>query len=125
MRLQRIQDNSLQAAEQSLPLSDFLGEVQAAIWQEVTEGKPISAYRRMLQREDLALVGRMLLHPPQPLPDDALTLFRYELKRLSKAIADWLAKSPQMDLMTRAHLENCADVIAETLKAGYTKDLDK
>ena len=125
MRLHRLQDNSLLSTGKALSLSDFLAELHSAIWQEVIEGKSVSAYRRILQQECLARVSQFVLKPSPPLPDDAVTLFRYELKQLDKSIADYLAKYPELDLMSRVHLENCSDLAAATLKAGYSKSSEQ
>jgi hypothetical protein len=125
LRLQRIQDQTLQAAGPHFGLSEFLDGVQGAVWRDVKEGDSASAYRRILQRADLELVSRLVLDPPKPLPGDAEILFRHELRRLSKMIADRLGNTPDTDVMTRAHLESCLDLIAETLKAGYTKGPQK
>ena len=125
MRLHRIQDNPLQATGKTLSLGDFLSELHNAIWQEVVEGKPVNAYRRILQQECLARISQFVLKPSSPLPNDAVTLFRHELKQLGRSIDDYLAKYPELDIMTRAHLENCSDLIAQALKAGYSKSLEQ
>ena len=124
-RLHRLQDNALLSTGKALNLNDFLAELHSAIWREVIEGKPVSPYRRILQQECLARVSQFVLKPSPPLPNDAVTLFRYELKQLGKSIADYLAKYPELDLMTRAHLENCSDLAAATLKAGYSKSSEQ
>lgn len=120
-RLRRLQDNALLSKGKALNLSDFLAELQAAVWREVIKGEPVGPYRRILQQEWLTRVRQFILKPSPPLPDDAVTLFRYQLKQLGKSISDYLARYPELELMTRAHLENCSDLIAETLKAGYVK----
>jgi hypothetical protein len=124
-RLHRLQDNALLSTGKALSLNDFLAELHSAIWREVIEGKLVSPYRRILQQECLARVSQFVLKPSPPLPNDAVTLFRYELKQLGKSIADYLAKYPELELMTRAHLENCSDLAAATLKAGYSKSSEQ
>jgi len=125
MRLHRIQDNPLRATGKTLSLGDFLSELHNAIWQEVVEAKPVNAYRRILQRECLARISQFVLKPSSPLPEDAVPLFRYELKQLGRSIDDYLVMYPELDIMTRAHLENCSDLIAQALKAGYIKSLEQ
>ncbi|MCX6570619.1 MAG: zinc-dependent metalloprotease [Candidatus Aminicenantes bacterium] len=120
-RLRRLQDNALLSAGKVLGLSEFLTGLHSAVWREVTEGKPVTLYRRILQQETLAQVRQALLKPSPSLPEDAAILFRYELKQLSKTLSAELSSHPELDLMTRAHLENCLDVIGQTLQAGYVK----
>ncbi len=120
-RLRRLQDNALMSSDKVLGLSEFLTALHAAVWREVIEGKPVSTFRRFLQQESLAQVRQALLKPAPPLPEDAATLFRYELKQLGKSLSDDLAAHPDLDLMTKAHLESCLDLVTQTLQAGYVK----
>jgi hypothetical protein len=121
MRLHRLQDNETRAEGKKLTLSEYLSELYTSIWQELGEGKPVSTFRRILQREYLNSVTKSLLKPPPAIPDDVIAVYRYQLKQLEKSIRDYLKKYPEAELMTRAHLENCSGIITETLKAVYTK----
>jgi len=121
MRLHRLQDNEIRTEGKKLTLSEYLSELYTSIWQELGEGKPVSTFRRILQREYLNSVTKAVLTPPPPTPDDVIAVYRYQLKQLEKSIRDYQKKYPNADLMTRAHLENCSDIITETLKAVYTK----
>ncbi len=121
MRLHRLQDNEIRTEGKKLTLSEYLSELYTSIWQELGEGRPVSTFRRILQREYLNSVTKSVLKPPPPTPDDVIAVYRYQLKQLEKSIRDYLKKYPEADLMTHAHLENCSDIITETLKAVYTK----
>ncbi len=120
-RLRRLQDMALLSSGKVLGLEEFLSRVHAAVWRDVAEGKPVGAARRLLQQESLALVRQALLKPAPSLPEDAAVLFRHELKELGRGLADDLARHPELDLMSRAHLENCLDLVQQTLQAGYVK----
>ncbi|MDH5405108.1 MAG: hypothetical protein OEZ30_00935 [Candidatus Aminicenantes bacterium] len=85
------------------------------------EGKPIGNYRRILQREYLNKVTNFVLNPPPATSHDVIAVCRYQLKELDKGIKDYLSRYPNADLMTRAHLQSCSDIIGEALKAVYSK----
>jgi len=63
------------------------------------------------------------LKAPAQAPDDAISICRHQLKELDKSIKDYLGAQTSVDLETRAHLENCTDLISETLKAVYIRDI--
>lgn len=121
VRLHRIQDNELMVKGDKLTLGNYMGELYAAIWQELKAGKAIGPYRRMLQREYVSRAIDLVLKAPVQAPDDAISICRFQLKELDKSIKDYLGTQAGADLETRAHLENCSDMISETLKAVYTK----
>jgi len=123
MRLHRIQDNEMMAKGDKLTLGAFMGEIYAAIWQELKDGKSIGPYRRILQREYLARATDLVLKAPAQAPDDAIAISRHQLKELDKSIKTYLEAQTSVDLETRAHLENCTDLISETLKAVYIKNI--
>lgn len=123
MRLHRIQDNEMMAKGDKLTLGAFMGEIYAAIWQELKDGKSIGPYRRILQREHVARATDLVLKAPAQAPDDAISICRHQLKELDKSIKDYLGAQTSVDLETRAHLENCTDLISETLKAVYIRDI--
>ncbi len=123
VRLHRIQDNEMMTQGKKLVLGDYMGELYAAIWQELKDGKSIGPYRRILQREYVSRATDLVLKAPAQAPDDAISICRYQLKALDMDIKNYLGTQTAVDLETRAHLENCADLITETLKAVYTKSI--
>jgi hypothetical protein len=121
MRLHRIQDNEMRTTGKKLMLGDYMRELYAAIWQELTEEQPISVFRRILQREYLNRVSDIVLKPSPAAPDDMIAVCRYQLRRLHESIGMYMTRNPDMDMLTQAHLEHCSDIIGETLKAVVTK----
>lgn len=123
MRLGRIEENETRTKGKKLTLSDYMGELYSSIWEELNTEAPIGPYRRILQREYLNRVTELILSPKTPLPDDAIAISRYQLKHLDKALEGYLAKNSDADLVTKAHVENCSDIISEILKAVYVKNV--
>jgi hypothetical protein len=76
------------------------------------------------QRKSSPQSGIRLLRKPdsknfivvKEMPEDALAVCRYQLKELDKNIRSFLTAQADVDLATKAHLENCTDTIAEALK---------
>lgn len=122
LRLGRIQENEIRTKEKKLTLSDYMGELYSSIWEEVNIGAPIGPYRRILQRAYLTRVTGFILKPPAPIPDDVLAISRYQLKQLDKSLKGYISKNPKADLVTKAHVDNCSDMISEVLKAIYVKN---
>ncbi len=122
MRLSRIQENETRTTGKQLTVSDYMEELYEAVWSELGSGSKIGPYRRILQREFLTRVTEFLLKPAAPTPDDVVAISRFQLKQLEKNLNTYQADNPNTDLVTKAHLENCADVINEVLKAVYVKN---
>ena len=122
MRLSRILENEIRAKGKKLTLSEYMGELYSSIWKELNTGVTIGPYRRILQREHLDRTTGLVLKPPAPTPDDVIAIIRYQLKQLDKNLKKYLAENPNSDLVTKAHVENCSDVISEALKAVYVKN---
>ena len=121
LRLHRIQDNEIRARGKIFRLDDYLQELQNSVWKDIDKIKTPSIYQRILQREHLLCVQNVLLDPPLPMPEDAAAICRHQLKRLVQKLQILLKNGSQLDLMTQAHIENCLNIIYETLKASYTK----
>lgn len=121
LRLHRIQDNEMRSNDKKFTLGDYMSELHSALWKELGEDKPVHAFRRIAQREYLNRVTAFVLNPPLPTQDDVIAISRYELKQLDKSMRQYLMRNPNVDLATRAHLDNCIDLITEALKAIYTK----
>jgi hypothetical protein len=56
------------------------------------------------------------------MPDDVVSILRYQLKRLALEIKDYLNVNADADLATKAHLDSCSDNISGVLKAVYLKE---
>lgn len=123
LRLQRILDNEGRVNGKSgkvLSLGKYMEELHHSVWQEVFKNAPIAKERRILQRIVLKHLTGMLLSPKNPIPGDALSVTRYQLKKLKTDIDTYIFKA-KPGVLTRAHLENCKDSIHKALEAGFTK----
>jgi hypothetical protein len=119
-RLTRLRDAELrQPTAQTLTIPELFSSLQTAIWQEMVDSKGtlhLSSLRRGLQREYLNQLADMVLRR-SGVPDDARTLAWYSLKQLRGHLDDALRRGGNMDLATRAHLEETRDRILKTLDA--------
>lgn len=120
-RLSRLRDAELRThANQALTIPDLFNFLQTTIWQEVLQPQDnlkLSSLRRGLQREHLNLLVQIVLRKVQ-VPEDARTLAWYELKQLRSGLENTLRrKAKEMDVYTRAHLEETSDRIAKALDA--------
>jgi hypothetical protein len=122
-RLQRIQDNESRTEEEPLTLIAYLDDLHACVWQDVKDMKVIGNHRAMLQKEFLSRVSGLLLKPSPSMPGLAVSICRHQLKGLDKSIRAYLHGKAGLDVATGAHLEDCSDIINETLKAVATKSL--
>ena len=124
--LSRLQDSEVKytVAADRFTMAEMFQEVYASIWSEVNRpvASNIDSFRRNLQREHLRRLQLLVLRPPAGTPEDASTLARYNLVQLSAQINKALvAPNAKMDLMTRAHLQETAARIKETLSAQQTR----
>jgi hypothetical protein len=94
--------------------------VDRAMWTELGGKREVNSYRRILQREYVQNLGGILLKPPAPCPEDAVSLARHLLRRAQGNIAPYLKRNPKVELATRAHLEDLSDEIIRVLKATIT-----
>lgn len=119
-RMERLRDAELRTrAGQAMTIPELMDGVQMAIWREVyqpTDGFKLSGLRRALQREYMNALVNMVLRRTRS-PEDAITVARYKLKQLNRAIAGAINKADGKDVYTRAHLEDARDRIAKALDA--------
>jgi hypothetical protein len=97
-------------------LSELYDTLQDAIWSELKSGRDISVFRRNLQREHLKRVTAVLLRPSQSVQADARALQRENAKQLLSLIRAAMT-GPSLSKEARAHLAECENTLAETLKA--------
>ncbi|MEW6498133.1 MAG: zinc-dependent metalloprotease [Cyanobacteriota bacterium] len=121
-RLTRLQDIELKSAsEQALTLPELFQTLEESIWTEVLnpDDKPleISSIRRSLQRYYLNHLIDMVLRRAD-VPEDARTLAWYRLRQLGGSINSSLRRhGDEMDIYTKAHLEETRSRIIKTLDA--------
>lgn len=126
IRLTRLRDMELKAGKGNfLSLPELFETVQNGVWSEVllkpeSGGKPkleIGTVRRSLQREHLAIITEMVLRE-SVVTEDAQTLAWYELRQLRDGLNKTLKKHKKdMDLYTKAHLEETLDRVNKVLNA--------
>ncbi len=110
--------DKLMAAEASgvkncYKLTDFFEDLRASVWKELGKNRPISIFRRNLQK---AYVVRLTLMVTSPLSqrDDSKSVVKMELKNLHNMIN---AALPNIkDTMSRAHMQDVLERIDNTLE---------
>ena len=138
-RLRRLVDNSVRTPKGDSPytIGELFETLTGAIWSELGTGaqrpRDVDSFRRNLQRSHLEQLidlmiprraaggqggpfGRGLGEPPE----DARSLARYELTRLSERLAAANANAGALDLETRAHLAESKAKIDKALGASVS-----
>jgi hypothetical protein len=111
------------------PVADMLTDLRRGLWKEIETGAPIDAFRRRLQRVYLeAMAGK--INPPAsaaapqapaggrgavaPVTTaDVRPILKSEMRALDADLATAIAKTG--DRMSKAHLEDARDLIANML----------
>jgi hypothetical protein len=120
--MSRLADQRLRTEHPSstMSLEDLFEWMQASVWEDVGRGMgSIDPLHRALQRRYATLLVAFALAPSFSVeslgyPSDTPSLARYELERLSAKLTDGLA-SPQLDIATRAHLEDLRSRVRHAL----------
>lgn len=98
-------------------MTDVFQDVRKAIWSEVSAGKNISSIRRNLQRTHLSILVDLVTDTKLPVPKDAVTLARVDLRSLKSAISADLG-SGNLNTITRGHLEDSLARVTAALDAS-------
>jgi Met-zincin/Domain of unknown function (DUF5117) len=119
-RLHRLRDIELKTPPgEALTIPELFDTLQNSIWTEVVSDRTlgqISSIRRSLQREHLNILLEMVLRQAD-VPEDGRTLAWYQLRQLRTTIEASLRKPGELDLYTKAHLEETCDRITKALNA--------
>lgn len=121
-RLTRLRDIELKSrSKQALTLPELFLTLEQSVWTEVLPqyDKPvnISSIRRSLQRSYLDILTNMVLRKTN-VPEDARTLAWYRLRELQGSLSAALRRQGgDMDMYTKAHLEETRDRISKVLEA--------
>ncbi|MEP0918303.1 zinc-dependent metalloprotease [Leptolyngbya sp. DQ-M1] len=119
-RLARLRDSELKTqAGQGLTIPELFDSLQSSIWGDVIKPQDnlkLSGLRRALQRQYMEAMISMLLRQA-PVPEDARTVARYELRQLRRSIDRALGRVSEKEVYTKAHLEEARDRIAKALDA--------
>ncbi|MDM7914142.1 MAG: zinc-dependent metalloprotease [Candidatus Eisenbacteria bacterium] len=120
--LSRIQDSELRFApgEEPFRMIELFRELRKAIWSEADQGRPVSSFRRNLQRAHLNHLVQLVISPEPGTPEDATTLARADLKAI-RAACERGAGNAGLDSMTRAHLDETRDRIGSILEAPVVR----
>jgi hypothetical protein len=97
-------------------MTEAFQDVRRAIWSEVTGGRNINGVRRNLQRAHLGILVELVTNTTLPVPEDAVTLARVDLRTLKGAIGNALSGST-LDTITRGHLDDSLARINAALDA--------
>mgnify|MGYP006278082361 CR=1 FL=1 len=140
-RLSRLRDAELKATETApLTLADLLDTLTQDIWSELmddsTPSSSIASVRRGLQRHYVNILSSLVLRNASrsisaanlldfvameitwDAPEDARVLARYQLRQIQGRLTRTLQRQgEQMELTSRAHLEDVRDRIGKVLEA--------
>ena len=114
--LQRLADLPSKAATyKPMTMADLFTWTQSSVYGDLVSGTPATtSIHRNLQRNYARMLERMATAPPTGTPYDAQALARHELVALAHGVHRSLGK-PNLDLITRAHLEALGDEVSRTL----------
>ena len=121
--LSRLQDLEVKYENRrdAFTMSELFQGLQDSIWSELKApggAVEVNSFRRNLQREHLKRLQRLVLRQDPVTPEDASTLARYNLTQMRAQIKQaLLVGGKRMNTMTRAHLQETAARIDETLNA--------
>ncbi len=110
--------DKLMAAEASgvkdcYKLADFFDDLRASVWKELEKNRPISIFRRNLQRTYIERLTVMITSPLPP-KNDSKAVIKMELRSLHKMIKNALPNTK--DSMTYAHLQDVLERIDNALE---------
>ena len=105
-------------------VAELFEGIQSTVWAEVyATGSPrINSFRRGLQRRQLDELTQLVTAPLPGTPEDACTMARASLKQLQSKIQGAM-RTPEMDAMTRAHLDETLARIEAALDAQIIRSL--
>lgn len=126
-RLQRMIDNTVRMprGQQPYTVAELFETVTDAIWSELGTGaaatRDVGSFRRNLQRAHVEQLTGKLMGARRGFgapPEDARSLARWELDRLSTRIGQVLQSAGGLDVETRAHLAESKARIDRALEAS-------
>jgi hypothetical protein len=127
-RMSRLADEPLATdrPEATMSLADLFTWMQAAVWDDLRPGTTsIDPVHRALQRRYTNLLVAFSLAPSFVVqaigyPSDTAPLARYELRRLAGRV-DAILHAGQLDVATRAHLEDVQSRVHHALDPNATR----
>lgn len=121
IRLRRVVDNEVRAPRGSAyRMSELFASLSDAIWSELgslpERPRAVTSFRRNLQRAHAERLIAFATRPPIGTPEDARSLARLHLKRISGRI-EMALRDDGLDDLTRAHLDETRVRIERALEA--------
>jgi len=114
----RIRDAEMKyGPEQVVTIPELLESLRDAIWSELSEGAPVPAMRRDLQRAHLDRMIELVTDAPSGTPADARAVARMTLGELVDRI-DTALQTGTLEAYTRAHLTESRARAQRALEAG-------
>ncbi len=136
-RLGRILDNELRVGKgrDVFSMDEVFAAVDDAVWAELggVDGRrngsprPVSSFRRSLQRQHVGMLTALLLGTDSPMvriPEDARSMARYSLGAIATRIRAVESYS-SLDRTTRAHLDETATRIERALEASLALSYER
>jgi len=126
--MERLSDMEQKAKPgETMSLADLFEWTRAAIWDDAATGERTSVAHRSVQRSYADLMAAIALLPSGAmeqlsLPYDAQSLARHELQKIGALAAAGLQHG-NLDLETRAHLENVAVRVRQALNATTSRPI--
>jgi len=110
--------------EKPFTVLEMFDGIQSTVWSEIQgTGSPrINSFRRGLQRRHLDELIALVTAPEDGTPEDACTMARGSLKKLQGQIQGSM-RTPEVDTMTRAHLDESLARIEAALEAQIRRSL--
>jgi hypothetical protein len=97
-------------------------DVRKAIWSELATGQNVNGFRRNLQREHLSHLIDLITDETVPVPEDARTLARVDLRTLKGALSG-AVNSASLNTITKGHYEDALSRINAALSANVNVKL--
>ncbi len=124
IRIERMIDNELRTPGDAYTAAELFSELTAAAWSELAGPRirPVSSFRRNLQRAHTNQLIDLMLSPSPTVPEDARSLARLNLRRISGRVDGALGQSG-LDDFTEAHLVETRARIDRALSAQATIEI--
>ncbi len=118
IRIQRMVDNELRTTGDAYTAAELFNDLTQAAWSELAEqrARSVNSFRRNLQRVHTNHLIELMLSSAAVIPEDARSLARLHLSRISDRVESALGQGG-LDDFTEAHLGETAARIERALNA--------
>lgn len=124
IRIERMIDNELRTTGDVYTAAELFNDLTAATWSELAgqRVRPVSSFRRNLQRVYTNQLIDLMLSPSPIIPEDARSLARLHLKRISARVESAQGQSG-LDDFSAAHLDETGARIKRALDAEVSIEI--